>query len=182
MILYAYEIERSASSCRDYIENLTATGRYHFSSADARKALGISSAAVKLALVRLARQKLIASPARGFYVVVPPEYRSPELPSSRPVHSRAHGTQICDYAGLLSAAQYFGAAHHRPQVFQVMLERARRPIHCGQVRVVCRSQKSEGRADADLQDAARRDQRFRLRRRPPSISSAIIITLGDLIR
>jgi predicted transcriptional regulator of viral defense system len=39
------------------------------------------------------------------------------------------------YAGLLSAAQYFGAAHHRPQVFQVMLDKARRPIHCGQVRV-----------------------------------------------
>jgi predicted transcriptional regulator of viral defense system len=40
------------------------------------------------------------------------------------------------YAGLLSAAQYHGAAHHRPQEFQVMVGKARRPIACGKVRVV----------------------------------------------
>ena len=39
------------------------------------------------------------------------------------------------YAGLLSAAQYHGAAHHRPQEFQVLLAKARRPIRCGRVRV-----------------------------------------------
>jgi hypothetical protein len=39
------------------------------------------------------------------------------------------------YAGLLTAAQYHGAAHHRPQEFQVMLAKARRPIVCGRVRV-----------------------------------------------
>ena len=37
--------------------------------------------------------------------------------------------------GLLSAAQYHGAAHHRPLELQVFLERARRPISCGRVRV-----------------------------------------------
>jgi hypothetical protein len=37
--------------------------------------------------------------------------------------------------GLLSAAQYHGAAHHHPQVFQVMLAKPRRPIVCGAVRV-----------------------------------------------
>ena len=39
------------------------------------------------------------------------------------------------YVGLLSAAQYHGAAHHRPQVLQVMTDRARRPIRCGAVAV-----------------------------------------------
>lgn len=39
------------------------------------------------------------------------------------------------YAGLLSAAQYYGAAHQRPQQFQVVLARNRRPIECGKVRV-----------------------------------------------
>ena len=38
--------------------------------------LGVSAAAAKLALNRLSKQKMIASPARGFYVIVPPEYRS----------------------------------------------------------------------------------------------------------
>ena len=39
------------------------------------------------------------------------------------------------YAALLTAAQYHGAAHHRPQEFQVMLAKSRRPLHCGSVRV-----------------------------------------------
>jgi predicted transcriptional regulator of viral defense system len=39
------------------------------------------------------------------------------------------------YAALLSAAQYHGAAHHRPQEFQVALAKNRKPIACGAVRV-----------------------------------------------
>jgi hypothetical protein len=38
--------------------------------------------------------------------------------------------------GLLSAAEHHGAAHHRPQQLQVMVERPRPPLACGQVRVV----------------------------------------------
>lgn len=39
------------------------------------------------------------------------------------------------YVGLLSAAEYHGAAHQRPQALQVFLEAVRRPIVCGRVRV-----------------------------------------------
>jgi predicted transcriptional regulator of viral defense system len=39
------------------------------------------------------------------------------------------------YAGLLTAAQYYGAAHQRPQEFQVFVQKNRRPIRCGKVRV-----------------------------------------------
>jgi predicted transcriptional regulator of viral defense system len=39
------------------------------------------------------------------------------------------------YVGLLTAAQYHGAAHQRPQEFQVMVDKSRRPIECGRVRV-----------------------------------------------
>jgi hypothetical protein len=53
---------------------LAASGRYHFTSREAKPALGVSAAAAKLALIRLAKQKLIASPARSFYVILPPEY------------------------------------------------------------------------------------------------------------
>jgi predicted transcriptional regulator of viral defense system len=45
------------------------------------------------------------------------------------------------YAGLLSAAQYHGAAHHRPQEFQVFLAKNRRPIQCGSVRVAFMARK-----------------------------------------
>ena len=45
------------------------------------------------------------------------------------------------YAGLLSAAQYHGAAHYRPQEFQVFLAKNRRPIRCGAVRVAFMARK-----------------------------------------
>ena len=120
---------------KDYIRSLAASGRYHFLSIDARKALGVSADATKLALSRLARQKLIAQPARGFYVIVPPEYRSLGcLPADQFIPDLMERLNQSYYAGLLSAAQFHGAAHHRPQEFQVLLEKARRSLSCGQVR------------------------------------------------
>lgn len=121
---------------RDYVIGLAASGRYQFSSDEAQKALGVSPAAAKLALLRLAKQGLIASPARGFYVIVPPEYRSlKSLPADQFVPALMQRLGLPYYAGLLSAAQYHGAAHHRPQQFQVMLATSRRQIVSGTVRI-----------------------------------------------
>lgn len=121
---------------REYIENLAAAGRYHFGSADARAALGVSAAAANAALYRVAKQGLIASPARGFYVIVPPEYRSLGcLPPEQFIPALMERQGRSYYAGLLTAAQYHGAAHQRPQEFQVFVERKRRPLTCGKVRV-----------------------------------------------
>ena len=120
----------------DYITNLAATGRYCFTSRDAREALDVSADATKLALGRLARKKRIASPARGFHVILPPEYRTLGcLPPEQFVPELMRWLNQPYYAGLLSAAQFHGAAHHRPQEFQVMLTKPRRPIRCGKVRV-----------------------------------------------
>ena len=99
---------------KDYVSSLAASGRYHFLSSDARKALGVSAEATKLALSRLARQNMIAQPARGFYVIVPPEYRSLGcLPADQFIPALMEQLNQPYYAGLLSAAQYHGAAHHR---------------------------------------------------------------------
>ncbi len=96
----------------------------------------MSANATKVALRRLARQNLIAQPGRGFYVIVPPEYRSLGcLPGDQFIPALMQRKKQLYYAGLLSAAQYYGATHHQPQEFQVLLNKARRPIHCGQVRV-----------------------------------------------
>lgn len=130
------EQESSRIYARDYIASLASTGRYHFTSIEARNALGVSDDAAKLALNRLSRQKLVASPARGFYVIVPPEYQSIGcLPADQFIPALMERLGLPYYAGLLSAAQYFGAAHHRPQEFQVMLPKPRRQIHCDKVRV-----------------------------------------------
>jgi predicted transcriptional regulator of viral defense system len=129
--------ETSRIAAREYVTGLAASGRYHFSSAETRSALRVSAAAAKLALNRLAKQGAIASPARGFYVIIPPEYRSLScLPADQFVPALMRRLGLSYYAGLLSAAQYHGAAHHRPQEFQVMVPTNRRPIQCGAVRVV----------------------------------------------
>ena len=124
------------SDTRNYIDGLAANGRYHFTPEEAKAALGGSDAAVRLSLGRLARQGLVAHPAHGFYLVIPPEYkRLGCLPADQFIPALMEQLGLGYYAGLLSAAQYHGAAHHRPQEFQVMTESKRRELVCGAVRV-----------------------------------------------
>ena len=134
--------EKSHPNVRKYVASLAARGRYHFVSRDVQSSLGVSADAAKLALNRLAKQEMIASPARGFYVIVPPEYRSLGcLPADQFIPALMKRLGLSYYAGLLSAAQYYGAAHHRPQEFQVFLATSRRPVQCGAVRVVFMARK-----------------------------------------
>lgn len=121
---------------RDYIDDLVKRGRYSFSSEEAKSALGTSTDATKLSLNRLEKQGELAMPARGFYTVLPPEYRSlGSLPAEQFIPALMNHLGLAYYAGLLSAAQYYGAAHHRPQEFQVLVARPHEPIKCGAVRV-----------------------------------------------
>ncbi len=118
------------------IDEFASVGHYHFTTEEMRFALGTSQAATRLALARLAKKGLIASPARGFYVIVPPAYRRvgclpPEEFISKLMECRGRPY----YVALLSAAEYHGAAHQSPQVFQVAVEGNHRPISCGLVRV-----------------------------------------------
>ena len=127
---------------RNFVSGLAAGGRYFFASRDAQSALGVSASAAKLALNRMAKQGSVASPARGFYVIVPPEYHSVGcLPADQFIPALMKRLGQTYYAGLLSAAQYHGAAHHRPQEFQVFLAKNRRPIQCGRVRVAFMARK-----------------------------------------
>ena len=128
--------ESSHLNARDYVSGLAAKGQYHFTSREVRSALGVSAAAAKLALNRLEKKKLLASPARGFYVILPPEFSSLGcLPADQFIPALMERLNLPYYAGLLSAAEYYGAAHQRPQEFQVFLAENRRPIRCGMVRV-----------------------------------------------
>ena len=122
-------------TAKNLITQLASKGHYSFTSEEARAALKVSPDACKLALNRLAKQGQIASPARGFYVIIPPEYRSLGcLPADQFIPALMKHKGLNYYAGLLTAAQYYGAAHQRPQEFQVFLARNRRPIGCGKVR------------------------------------------------
>lgn len=120
----------------DFADSLAARGRYDFTSAEAARALGASPVAVRAALRRLRRKGRLAMPLRGFHVIVPPEYRALGcLPADQFVPHLMEHLGIVYYAGLLTAAQYHGAAHQAPQVFQVVVAGARSDVRCGRVRV-----------------------------------------------
>lgn len=98
--------------------------------------LDVSLTAARSALRRREAKELVASPYRGFHVVVPPEHqRLGCLPAEQFVPQLMERLGIACYSGLLTAARYHGAAHQQPQVFQVVVPKTRPSIHCGRVRV-----------------------------------------------
>lgn len=136
------------SAIADYLEDLQQQGRYHFTTQEMVSALGRTEAAVLQALHRLAAKGRVASPQKGFHVVVPPEYRALGcLPAEQFVPQLMEHVDEPYHVALLSAAQLHGAAHHRPQRFQVMVKAPRRPIVCGEVLV-------EFHVRSNLEDAA----------------------------
>lgn len=119
-----------------YIDDLLAQGTYCFSGVEAAESLGSGVIATRAALRRLRHKGEIAMPLRGFYVILTPEHRKLGcLPANQFIPSLMLHLNEPYYAGLLTAAEHHGAAHHRPQAFQVVIQRTRPGITCGGVRV-----------------------------------------------
>lgn len=120
-----------------YIDDLAAQGRHHFTTSAAIEAIGGNDDAVRAQLRRLKQRGRIASPMRSFHVAVPPEYRRMGcLPAERFIDQLMRYLEEPYYVALLSAAERHGAAHQRPQSLQVMVPKNRPPVECGQVRVL----------------------------------------------
>lgn len=123
-------------SASKILVDLPSRGEYCFTMAMAKQLLGSSDVAAHSTVQRLRKKGGIAMPYRGFYVVVPPEYRILGcLPAEQFIPLLMDHIGETYYTGLLSAAQYHGAAHHRPQVFQVVTARNKTSLACGKVRV-----------------------------------------------
>lgn len=119
-----------------YVDSLLAQGLYCFTGVEAAEALGSGVIATRAALRRLRHKGEIAMPLRGFYVIVTPEHRNLGcLPANQFIPALMAHLDEPYYAGLLTAAEHHGAAHHRPQAFQVVVKRSRPGIICGGVRV-----------------------------------------------
>lgn len=120
-----------------FLTDLIAKGYCCFTFLQVKEALRVSDIAVRAALRRLKQKGELAHPLSGFYVIVPPEYR---VLGCRPADHFIHDLMLFInapyYVGLLSAAQYHGAAHHRPQQFQVISNQKRRPITCERIKIV----------------------------------------------
>lgn len=125
--------DQSAAAC---VEGLQAGGRYTFTGAEIRARMLRSDTAIEAALRRLKKRGRIATPRRGFYVIVPPEYRQAGCPPASWFIDDLMGFLGQPYyVGLLSAAAIHGAAHQQPMVFQVVTDVATRAAEAGRVRI-----------------------------------------------
>lgn len=134
--MHVRQQEASPRTLSEYVDRLQQSGQYSFSRRQALRRLGISPAAFKRAAQRLLLQGRLAAPRRGFFVIVPLEYK---LAGSPPPSwfidqlMRYHAQPY--YTGLLSAAALHGAAHQQPQEFQVITSAQLRPAAAGRSRI-----------------------------------------------
>jgi predicted transcriptional regulator of viral defense system len=119
-----------------WVDALQSTGRYTFDRGEAIAALGMSRLMLKKAVKRLATKRRIVVPRRGFYVIVPIEYRAAGAPPpSWFVDDLMRHLGKPYYVGALSAAGLHGAAHQQPQEFQVVTRAAARSVVAGRARI-----------------------------------------------
>lgn len=118
---------------RDY---LLSHGQHVADVADVMRLLGVSEREAAATMTRLRRAGQFFAPTAGLYVAIPPEYSSwgavPALDFIDPLMRKLNRHY---YVGLLSAAELHGAAHQRPQVFQVMVDKRVSPRDFGRVRL-----------------------------------------------
>lgn len=124
------------SKAKSYIDTLTANGRISFTTRDLQTAMKSTYKAVERSIYRLKRKGEIATPAKGYYLILTPEFRKLGcLPPDYFIDDLMRYWQQSYYVGLLSAALFLGAAHQQPQIFQVVTNQYHKPIRCGHVRI-----------------------------------------------
>jgi len=119
-----------------YVDRLQQSGRYALTRERALSDLSLSPIAIKRAAERLIAQGRLVAPRRGFFVIVPLEYKSAGAPPpSWFIDELMRFHQQPYYVGLLSAAALHGAAAQQPQEFQVITNRQLRPAVIGRSRI-----------------------------------------------
>lgn len=139
MTFKAYEMVFS-----DYLKHIRSLGQRSFTLDKASDDLKISKNSIASAISRLKKRGELISPAKGFYVIIPPEYiQQGCIPAEELVPLLMKHLEIDYYVALLSAAQYHGAAHQKPFAFQIITNKQiERKLEFGQVRINCLYKKS----------------------------------------
>lgn len=105
----------------DLPDELIARGQHWVNLPEVAELLHIPKEQVPPLMARLRKKGQVFSPTRGAYVPIPPEYRSwGAVPATHFVDRLMAELNHPYYVGFLSAAEVHGAAHQRPQVFQVV--------------------------------------------------------------
>jgi predicted transcriptional regulator of viral defense system len=105
-----------------WTEIIQAKGRYSFHLSELKQEnKALSDNAVKFALKRLSDKGKVISVFKGYYLIIPPKYRSKGiLPPTLYLHDFMKHLRRPYYLGLLNAAAFHGAAHQQPQEYFVI--------------------------------------------------------------
>jgi predicted transcriptional regulator of viral defense system len=119
----------------DFVDSQLMRGRGFFTK-PAMADLGLSPEALKSALARVSRKGILASPRRGFYLILRPEDRALGAPDpARWIDPLMKFLDIDYRVSLLRAAAFHGAAHQAAMVFQVVAPRQQPDIQIGRQRI-----------------------------------------------
>lgn len=124
------------STYDNLIKEIRSSGKMSFTLEEAKNISGISIDNIASGMYRQRREGNIVNPVQGLYIIVPPEYSDIGcLPPHLLIPLIMDHWKINYYACLLSACSFHGASHQKPQIFQVMVSKRIRNIHCGKVRI-----------------------------------------------
>jgi len=109
----------------EYISSIQSDGRLYFSLENImRDHPGHSKDALKLSLNRLSSKKRVLSVYKGFYIIIPPEYRSRRIISAELFIDQLFAYLRRNYyVGLLSSAALHGASHQQAMEYFVFIEK-----------------------------------------------------------
>ena len=121
----------------EYLKELRKRGERTFTVSDLVKRFQISHDYARVALHRLLRSGDIISPARGFYVIIPPEYQiQGSIPAKELMPLMMRHLGVSYYVALLSAGLFYGATHQKSAKFQVISDkRIKRKLVFGDIAI-----------------------------------------------
>ena len=120
------------SALSSYVSDLLSKGRTVFIAQEAEASLGIEHGAFLDSAERLQKRKILLSPRRSFYVVVPPQFATwGAPPPAWYIDALMQHEGEPYYVALLKAAEFLGATHQAVMEFQVIAAKRIPKIRAG---------------------------------------------------
>jgi predicted transcriptional regulator of viral defense system len=107
----------------EYTESLQSRGRYLFYKNEVKLELGFTDIQFKNAIHILTGKNKACKLSNNLYAILPPEYKNfGSLPLEWFIDEYAKIYHANYYIGLLTAADMYGATHHKPQIQYVIVD------------------------------------------------------------
>ena len=124
-------------SLSSYIKEIRKSGQRYFTLQQLMEDQSVSKNAALNAIYRCLRHGELISPARGLYVIVPPEHQPHgSIPAEELVPLVMKYLGVNYYVAFLTAGLFHGATHQKPAKFQVISDkRIKHPSTFGDVEI-----------------------------------------------